>query len=172
MRYYLLPLIAIVFSLFGTSCGDNPILDVNDVTKADLTTPLFLAFDNTLDKPTKKIWAFNETEAVKGTITLEGNDILRVNVDWFFSSWNLANMTLTLDGEIKKYYDLKQVSVLNYSAIAFGTTYVCVPSTNKGLNGVRYEDEWFNSGLTRAMFWEALHKAHTQGTSVDIKLNK
>ena len=70
MKRFLLPLIALVLSLFATSCGDNPILDVKEVTKSDLTSPLFLAFDNTLDEPVKKIWAFNDKEAVKGTITV------------------------------------------------------------------------------------------------------
>ena len=38
MKRYLLPLIALVFSLFATSCGDNPIVNVNAVEKSDLTS--------------------------------------------------------------------------------------------------------------------------------------
>ena len=173
MKHYLFPLIAVICCLFMSSCGeDNPIIGLGDVEKSDLTGPWFLAYDNTLDEPTKKIWAFNETEAAKGSITLVDKSTLRITTDWFFNSWTLANKQLTLEGENKKVYDLKQVSVLSYTAIAFGTTYVCIPSTNKGLNGIRYEDDWSKGGLTRNAFWEALRKSYTEGTSVDIKLNK
>ena len=68
-------------------------------------------------------------------------------------------------------YELNQVSVLGYNAISFGTTYVCTPSTNKGINGVRYDDDWYNRGLTKAAFWDALRKSYTQNMTVDIQLN-
>ena len=172
MKRYFFPLVAVLFSIFMSSCGDNPILDVDDVEKSDLTTPLFLAFDNTLDKSEKSIWAFNDNEAAKGTITVMDNDILRIKTDWYFDSWSLTGKKLTLvsDGN-KRTYDLNQVSVLGYNAIAFGSAYVCIPSTNKGISGVRYDDDWYNRGLTKAAFWEALRKSFTQNTSVDIKLN-
>lgn len=174
MKHSVLLLTAVLCSLFITSCGldDNPIIGVNEVEKSDLTTPLFLAFDNTLDKSTKKIWAFNETEAVKGTVTVEDNTTLRVKTEWFFDSWSYASRKLTLknkDGQ--KTYDLNQVSVLSYNAISFGTTYVCIPSSNKSLDGVRYEDDWYNHGLTRQAFWDALRKSYEEGINVDIKLN-
>ena len=174
MKHYLFPLIAIICCIFLSSCGsDNPIFDVADVEKSDLTTPLFLAFDNTLDKSEKKIWAFNETEAAKGTITVVGSDILRIKTDWYFGSWSLSGLRLSLTAENNnKTYDLKQVKVLTYNAIAFGTTYVCIPSNNKGLDGVRYEDDWLNRGLTKSAFWDALRESYTEGTSVDIKLTK
>ena len=173
MKNYLLPLIAVAFSLFLSSCGDNPVLDVKEVTKSDLTTPLFLAFDNTLGEPNKKIWAFNESEAVKGTITVVNDDLLRVKTEWYFKSWTYSGRNLTLTGDnIKKTYELFEVSVLGYRGISFGTTYVCVPSTNKSIDGVNYEVEWYNRGLTANAFWDALRKSNDEGTIVDIKLNK
>ena len=172
MKRYLFPFVALILSIFMSSCGDNPILDVDDVEKSDLTTPLFLAFDNTLDKSEKKIWAFNENEAAKGTITVVNNNTLRINTDWYFDSWSLSGRKLTLVSESnKRTFDLNQVSVLGYNAISLGTSYVCIPSTNKGLDGVLYEDEWYSRGLTKAAFWEALRKAYADKTSVDITLN-
>ncbi len=172
MKHYLFPLIAVVFSIFMSSCTENnPLLNVNDVQKSDLTNPLFLAFDNTLDSSVKKIWAFNDNEAAKGTISVIDDNILRVKTDWYFDTWSLSGYRLTLGtGENKRTYDLKQASVLGYSAIAFGTTYVCTPSSNKSLDGMRYEEEWFSRGLTVNAFWEALRKSYTDGTNVDIKL--
>lgn len=172
MKRCLLPMIAVLLGLFATSCGDNPILDLKEVTKSDLTTPLFLAFDNTLDEPVKKIWAFNDREAAKGTITVVGDDILRISCEWYFASWNYSGRTLSLTGDNKKTYELTQVSVLGYSGIAFGTTYVCIPSTNRGINGTRYEDDWYSRGLTDNAFWDALRKSNADVTPVDIRLNK
>ena len=176
MKLKTLLLITVLSSLFITSCGleDNPIIGVDGVEKSDLTTPLFLAYDNTLDKSTKKIWAFNETEAAKGTITVVDNSTLRIKAEWFFESWSFANKKLTLKSkdETQRTYDLNQVSVLSYNAIAFGTTYVCIPSTNKTLDGVRYEDDWFNHGLTRQAFWDALRKSYEDGSNVEIKFTK
>ena len=171
MKRYLLPLIAVVISLFATSCGDNPVLDVKEVVKTDLTNPLFLAFDNTLDAPVKKVWAFNEKEAVKGTISVVNDDLLRFKAEWYFGSWSYSGRTLTLTGdENKKTYELTQVALLGYNAIAFGTAYVCVPSTSKGLDGIRYEDDWYNRGLTENAFWEAMRSSYADGTNVDFKL--
>lgn len=173
MRRYLLPLVAIVISLFMTSCGDNPIVDVKEVAKSDLTTPLFLAFDNTLDEPVKKIWAFNDKEAVKGTITVVNDKLLRFKAEWFFSSWSYSGMTLNLTSDDnKKTYELHQVSVLGYKAISFGTAYVCIPSTNKGIDGICYQEDWFSRGLTASAFWEAMRKSSVDGTTVDFTLNK
>lgn len=174
MKHYLFPLVAVILCLFTVSCGDNPILDVNQVEKSDLTSPLFLAFDNTLDKSTKKIWAFSDAEAVKGTITVVGTDVLSVNAEWYFTSWSLSGKILTLnekDGN-KRTYELNQVSVLGYNAISFGTAYVCIPSTNRGLDGVRYEDDWYNRGLTDKIFWDAMRKSYEIRANVEIKLNK
>lgn len=172
MKHYLFLSVAILCSIFMSSCGVDDVVGVDDVQKSDLTSPLFLAYDNTLDQTEKKIWAFNETEAVKGTITVVGDNILRVKSDWFFNSWNLSGLRLTLTGtDINKNYDLKQVKVLTYYAIAFGTSYVCIPSSNKGLDGVRYEEVWNSRGLTNTKFWEALRKSNAENTSVDIKLN-
>lgn len=171
MKHYLFPLIAVVFSIFMSSCENNPILNVNDVQKSDLTNPLFLAFDNTLDSNNKKIWAFNDNEAAKGTISVIDDNTLRLKTDWYFDTWSLSGNRLTLGtGENKRTYDLKQASVIGYSAIAFGTTYVCTPSSNKSLDGIRYEEDWFSRGLTINAFWEALRKSYTDGTNVDIKL--
>ena len=175
MKHYLFPLIAMICSIFMTSCGidNNPLLGMDDVETSDLTTPLFLSYDNTLDKSEKKIWAFNNTEVVKGTITVVGDDVLRVKADWFFNSWSLSGKKLTLSSEdMNKTYDLRQVSLLSYNAIAFGTTYVCIPSTNKSLDGVRYEDDWHTRGLTKNAFWEAFRQSYAEGTSVDITLTK
>lgn len=173
MKHYLLPLIAVLFSLFATSCGDNSILDVNQVEKTDLTSPLFLAFDNTIDKPTKKIWAFNVSEAAKGTITL-GDTFLSVNTEWYFKSWSLSGPRLTLidQSDNKKTYDLSQVSVLGYNAIAFSTSYVCIPSTNRGLDGEQVEEELLRHGVTDNVLWEVLRKSYEEGCSLTIKLNK
>jgi hypothetical protein len=169
-------LAAIVCSLFlamvFSSCGkDNPLLNLDDVVKSDLTGPLFLAYDNTLGATTKKIWAFNETEAAKGTITVVGDDILRIQTDWFFSSWSYVGNNLTLKGEETKSYNLKKVNVLTYSAIAFSNNYVCIPSSNRSIDNVNYENEWLNRGLTKQAFWDALRKSNAEKTSVDIKLN-
>ncbi len=173
MKHYFLPLFAVLFSLFATSCGDNSILDVNQVVKTDLTSPLFLAFDNTLDKPTKKIWAFNVSEAAKGTIALEDNHILRVNTEWYFKSWSLSGPRLTLidQSDNKKTYDLSQVSVLGYNAIAFSTNYVCIPSSNRGIDGEQFEEEWLRRGVTDNVLWDALRKSYDEGSTVNIKLN-
>ncbi len=174
MKRYLFPLIAVVFSIFATSCGDNPIVNVNEVQKSDLTSPLFLSFDNTLDKPTKKVWSFNNTEAVKGTITIVDDDILRISTEWYFNSWSLSGIRLTLndqDGDTRT-YDLSQVSILGYNAIGFGTTYVCIPSSNKGIDGTQYEQEWFSRGLTVNALWDAYRMSYSQRKTVDIKLNK
>ena len=173
MKRFLLPLIALVLSLFATSCGDNPILDVKEVTKSDLTSPLFLAFDNTLDEPVKKICAFNDKEAVKGTITVVSDDLLRIKSEWYFTSWSYSGKILSLTNDTeKKTYELNQVSVLGYNAISFGTTYVCVPSSNKSISGARYEDDWYSRGLNSNTFWEAIRKSNADGASVDFKLNK
>lgn len=173
MRLYLFPLIAVVFSIFMSSCTENnPIMNMNDVQKTDLTNPLFLAYDNTLDSNNKKIWAFNDKEAVKGTISVIDDNTLRVKTDWYFDTWSLSGYKLTLGtGENKRTYDLKQASVLGNSAIVFGTTYVCTPSSNKSLDGKRYEEDWFSRGLTINAFWEALRKSYTDGVSVDLSLN-
>ena len=172
MKRYFFPLIAVLFSIFMSSCGDNPILDLDGVEKSDLTTPLFLAYDNTLDKSDKKVWAFNETQAAKAEITVMNNGNLRIKTDWYFDSWSYSGKILSLVSETnKKTYELNQVSVLGYNAISFGTTYVCTPSTNKGINGVRYDDDWYNRGLTKAAFWDALRKSYTQNMTVDIQLN-
>ena len=113
MKRYFLPLVAVLFSIFMSSCGDNPILDVDQVEKSDLTTPLFLAYDNTLDKSDKKVWAFNETEAAKATITVMDNGNLRIKTDWYFDSWSYSGKILSLVSEAnKKTYELNQVSVL------------------------------------------------------------
>ena len=173
MKHYLFLLITVVCSLFLTSCGEDSILGVKAVEKTDLTTPLFLAFDNTLDSDVKKIWAFNETEAVKGTITEVGENILRVNTDWYYDSWSYTSNRLTLGkDESKKTYDLAKVTVLGYEAISFGKTYVCIPSTNRTIDGTNYESDWYSRGLTNKAFWEALRKSHADGASVDIQLNK
>lgn len=172
MKRYFFPLVAVIFSIFMSSCGDNPILDVEKVEKSDLTTPLFLAYDNTLDKSDKKIWAFNETEAAKGTITVMDNGNLRIKTDWYFGSWSYSGKILSLVSETdKKTYELNQVSVLGYNAISFGTTYVCMPSTNWSINGKRVEEDWYSRGLTNSAFWDALRKSYTDNISVDIKLN-
>ena len=172
MKRYFFPLVAVIFSIFMSSCGDNPILDVDQVEKSDLTTPLFLAYDNTLDKSDKKIWAFNETEAAKGTITVMDNGNLRIKTDWYFDSWSYTGKTLSLVSETnKKTYELNKVSVLGYNAISFGTTYVCTPSTNWSINGKRVEEDWYSRGLTNSAFWDALRKSYTDNISVDIKLN-
>lgn len=173
MKRFLLSLITVVLCLFVTSCGNESILDVKEVAKSELTTPLFLAFDNSLDEPVKKIWAFNEKEAVKGTITVVDDNLLRFKTEWYFGSWSYSGRTLTLTGdENKKTYDLTQVTVLGYKAIAFGTAYVCVPSTNQSLSGVRYEEDWYNRGLTSKAFWEAMRASGVDGSSVDFKLQK
>lgn len=174
MKHYYLPLIAVLFSLFATSCGDNSILDVDRVVKTDLTSPLFLAFDNTIDKPTKKIWAFNVSEAAKGTIAIVGNDVLRVNTEWYFKSWSLSGPRLTLidQNDNKKTYDLSQVRVLGYNAIAFSTSYVCIPSSNRGIDGEPLEEELLRHGVTDNVLWEVLRKSYEEGSTLDIKLNK
>ncbi len=174
MRHFLLPLIAVFCSIFMTSCGeDNPILGVKDVTKADLTTPLFFAYDNTLDKDVKKIWAFNDTEAAKGTITVVGDNILRINTEWYYDIWTYSGSKLTLGKEEnKRTYDLKKVTVLGYDAISFGTTYVCTPSSNKSIDGVAYESNWYSRGLTDNAFWDAIRKSKVENTDVDITLTK
>ena len=119
----------------------------------------------------KKIWAFNEKEAVKGTISVVNDDLLRFKAEWYFESWSYSGRTLTLTGdENKKTYDLTQVALLGYNAIAFGTAYVCVPSTSKGLDGIRYEDDWYNRGLTENAFWEAMRSSYADGTNIDFKL--
>ena len=117
MKHYFFPLVAVVFSIFMSSCGDNPILDMDQVEKSDLTTPLFLAYDNTLDKSDKKVWAFNETQAAKAEITVMNNGNLRIKTDWYFDSWSYSGKILSLVSESnKKTYELNQVSVLGYKA--------------------------------------------------------
>jgi hypothetical protein len=101
------------------------------------------------------------------------DDLLRIKTEWYFKSWTYSGRNLTLTGDnIKKTYELFEVSVLGYRGISFGTTYVCVPSTNKSIDGVNYEVEWYNRGLTANAFWDALRKSNDEGTIVDIKLNK
>lgn len=178
MKHYLFPLITIICSIFMTSCGsDSPIFNMDDVEKSDLTTPLFLAYDNTLDKNEKLIWAFNETEAVKGTITVVDNGVLRFKSVLFYNTWSYSNKRLTLgQDEGMQYYDLKKVSVLGYDAIAFadGTKiiYTCTPSTNWSINGSRVEENWLTHGLTRAKFWDAFRQSNAEKTEVDVYLTK
>jgi hypothetical protein len=174
MKKYLFALTAIVCGLFLTmslnSCGiDDDILDVDDVEKTDLTYPLFLAYDNTIDSNTKKIWAFNDTEAAMGTVSLVGSDVLRIRTEAFYNSWSISNKKINLGD--KKSYGIKKVIVLGYNAIAF-SNYICIPSSNKSLDGAHYEDEWFRRGLTEQAFWDALHKSNTENINVDIKLDK
>lgn len=175
MKKCLFVLTSVVFSVFLmmglNSCGltDNPILGVDDVEKSDLTTPLFLSYDDTMDKGTKKIWAFSATEAAKGTITVIGSDILRIKADALYNSWSISGKKITLGEE--KVYDIKKVQVFNYNAIAF-SGYICIPSSNKSLNGNYYEDEWMSRGLTLQAFWDALNKSYLEGEAVDIMLKK
>lgn len=174
MKKYLFALTALVCGLFLTmsfnSCGlDDDILDVDDVEKSDLTNPLFLAYDNTIDNPTKKIWAFNNTEAVMGTISVVGDDILRINTEAYYDSWSISDKKIHLGD--KKSYGIKKVVVLGYNAIAF-SNYICIPSSNKSLDGAHYEDEWLHRGLTEQAFWDALRKSNAENINVDIKLNK
>lgn len=177
MKHYLLPLATVIFSIFLTSCGeDNSILGLGDVQKSDLTTPLFLAADNTLGDDTKEIWAFNDTEAVKGTITVVGDNTLRFHSDWFFNTWSYSNKTLTLgQDQNRQTYNLKKVSVLGYNAIVFaeGTKiyYTCIPSSNWSLNGKHVEDDWYSRGLTKEKFWNAFRESNTDKKSVEVTLN-
>ena len=102
------------------------------------------------------------------------DDILRISTEWYFNSWSLSGPRLTLneqDGNTRT-YDLSQVSVLGYNAIGFGTTYVCIPSSNKGIDGTQYEQEWFSRGLTVNALWDAYRISYSQSKTVDIKLNK
>lgn len=175
MKKCLFVLTSVVFSMFLmmglNSCGltDNPILGLDDVEKSDLTTPLFLSYDNTMDKSTKKIWAFNATQAAKGTITVVGSDLLRIQADALYASWSITGKKITLGEE--KVYDIKKVQVFNYNAIAF-SGYICIPSSNKSLDGYYYEDEWMSHGLTPQAFWDALNKSYLDGKYVEIKLKK
>jgi len=174
-KYLFATIAAFAGTLFLTlglnSCGtDNPLLGVDEVEVADLTSPLFMAYDNTLDKNTKLFWAFTQTEAAKGSITVKG-DTLTIKTDWFFNSWKLSSRKLYL-GDEGRSYDLKIVSVLSYQAITFGGTYVCIPSSNKTIDGVNLEERWYSKGLTRQLFWDAIHKSYDDKAGVDIKLSK
>ena len=174
MKKCLFALTAVVFSMFLAmglnSCGiTDDLLDVDDVEKSDLTSPMFLAYDNTLDKGTKKIWAFNATEAAKGTITVVSDKILKISAIDFYNSWNITGKKITLGEE--KTYDIKQVQVLGYNAIAF-SGYICIPSSNRSLDGKRYEDDWRARGLTTQAFWNALRESYDKGgEAISIQLN-
>ena len=173
MKHCLLTLSAALVGLLlligVNSCGiTDEILDVENVEKSNLTNPLFLSYDNTLDSKTKKIWAFNANEAAQATITMVSNKILRINTKLFFDSWSISGKKITLGDS--KTYDIKKVTVLSYDAIAFGG-YICIPSTNKSLDGNRYEDDWFAGGLTNQIFWNALRESYSKnGEDVDIML--
>ena len=173
MKKYLFALTAVVCGMFltmgFTSCGDNPILALDDVEKSDLTSPLYLAYDNSQDSNTKKIWAFNNTEAAMGTVTVVENTYLRIKTDLYYDSWNISGKKLNLGD--KKSYDIKKVVVLSYNAISFGG-YICIPSSYRTLDGANYENEWYSRGLTDQAFWDALRKSNEENASVDIKLNK
>ena len=173
MKHFLLTLSAAacgLLLLIGVqSCGiTDEILDLGNVEKADLTNPLFLSYDNTMDSKTKKVWAFNATEAAQATITVVSDKKLCINTKLYFESWSISGKKITL-GESKT-YDMKKVTVLSYDAIKIGG-YICIPSTNKSLDGKYYEDEWFASGLTTQQFWNALRESYSkEGESVDIML--
>ena len=174
MKQYLLIMAAVVLGVYLatgiTSCGiADEILDLDNVEKTDLTNPLFLAYDNTLDSKTKKIWAFNATEAVQATITVESDQILIINTKLYFDNWSISGKKITL-GDSKS-YEMKRVSVLGYNAIAIGG-YICIPSTNKSLDGKRYEDDWFSRGLTEQAFWDALRTSYQDNANYQITLNK
>ena len=101
MKHCLLTLSAALVGLLlligVNSCGiTDEILDVENVEKSDLTNPLFLSYDNTLDSKTKKIWAFNANEAAQATITMVSNKILRINTKLFFDSWSISGKKITL----------------------------------------------------------------------------
>ena len=174
MKRYLLILAAVVLGVYLAtglnSCGiADDILDLENVEKSDLTNPLFLAYDNTLDSKTKKVWVFNATEAVQATITMQTDQILTISTKLYFDTWSISVKKITLGDS--KTYDMKRVSVLGYDAIAIGG-YICIPSTNKSLDGKRYEDDWFSRGLTEQAFWDALRKSYQNNDNVQITLNK
>ena len=170
MKHYLFTLTAAVFSfllLIGVnSCGiTDELLDLDSVDKMDLTNPLFLAYDNTLDSSPKKIWAFTSTEAAQATITVVSDNTLRINTKLLFDSWSISGKKIILGD--KKTYDMKKVSVLNYDAIMIGG-YICIPSTNKSLDGKHYESDWYSRGLTDQTFWNALHESYAQEAAMLI----
>jgi len=145
------------FSL--SSCGDDdePIISTN-VTKADLTGPMFL-FANPSSGITSIVngfsfWSFSNDKAAYGKFTTHGARAY-LECSAIYSNWSIENGVLKLGNDIN--YQMAKTSLLGVKAFAIKTQ-IFVPSNNT-IAGLKAEGIFTNLNYDKARLWRALEKA-------------
>ena len=168
MKKYLFAIAALVLSVgmsIGfTSCGnDEPEVIVENPTKADLTTPMFLyavSGTNYLD-----FWSFTDTEAAYGSMQTVGENGLRIKCTYFYPSWTLEGRTLNLNNE--KLYAATKGTYQNVSVIVIeGASYI--PS-NTLYGGKKLEENFEALGLTKDRLWTVLRESYRINDWVELE---
>ena len=168
MKKYLIAIVAMVLSLgmaVGlTACGDDePKVITETPVKSDLVSPMFLYSSNS-ETSYIAFRSFTDTEAAYGTMTVVGDNTLRVQCSSLYTPWSLNDRTLTL-GENRTY----TVSVGNYNNAKVVTIEgtMCLPS-NATVNGTTMEAIMAPTGITKQILWNAIREAYNNHMWSDI----
>ena len=152
----------LVAVLFISCDKDEPIFS-NEVSKSELTTPMFL-FANTQSGAEAiqrgfSFYSFTDTKVAKGTFTMGTRATLKCEGIY---DWSLETGKITIGSQSTT---IALVNVLGVKAYGFGST-IYIPSSNTLAGNFRTEDIFIKLNYDKARLWRALEAAKNSATGV------
>ena len=155
---------SVLMAVSLSSCnGDEPIV-TDEVTKSDLTSPMFLFVNQKADLATLQngfsFYSFTNDKAAKGTFTTMG---LRpfIKCEGIYD-WNVEKGKITIGSTSNT---VAMVNVLGVKAYGIGAT-IYIPSNNTLAGNFKAEDIFTKINYDKNRLWRALEAAKANGQGV------